>query len=86
MAYVITKPCIGVKDTACVAVCPCDSIHPTRDEADFAKVDMLYIDPDHCIDCDMCLHECPVAAIYPDKEVPAEFTDFIERNAAYFRK
>jgi hypothetical protein len=30
MAFVITKPCIGVKDTACIVVCPVDVIHPTK--------------------------------------------------------
>ena len=37
MAYVIAQPCIGVKDTACVTVCPCDCIHPKADEAGFAQ-------------------------------------------------
>lgn len=65
MAYVIAKPCIGVKDTACVAICPCDCIHPTRDETDFDSAEQLYIDPQHCIDCGLCVAECPVAAIFP---------------------
>ena len=86
MAYVITKPCIGVKDTACVTACPVDCIHPTKSEADFEKEEMLYIDPGTCIDCNMCLDECPVKAIFRDEDVPAEFAEFIERNAAYYRK
>ncbi len=86
MAYVITKPCIGVKDTACVTACPVDCIHPTKLEADFASVEMLYIDPVECIDCGACIDECPVKAIFRDEDVPMEFTDFIERNAAYYRK
>jgi ferredoxin len=28
MAYIIAEPCIGVKDTACVKVCPVDYIDP----------------------------------------------------------
>ena len=51
MTYVITEPCIDVKDTACVDVCPVDCIHPTKNEDDFGNVDMLFIDPDECIDC-----------------------------------
>src|SRR3978361_27676 len=86
MVYVIAKPCIGVKDTACVVVCPVDCIHPTKDEADFAAVEMLYIDPTPCIDCHLCAGECPVNAIFPQDDLPAEWADFMERNAAYYRK
>jgi ferredoxin len=86
MAYVIAQPCIGVKDTACVAVCPLDCIHPTKDEAGFSLSDMLYIDPDNCIHCHLCVEECPVNAIFPEDDIPAEWADYIEKNAAYFRK
>lgn len=86
MVYVITQPCIGVKDTACVAVCPVDCIHPTKDEAEFAAVDMLHIDPDVCVGCGLCVDECPVHAIFEQEDVPPQWMSFIERNAAYFRK
>ena len=33
MTYVITEPCIGVKDASCVDVCPVDCIHATDDDA-----------------------------------------------------
>ena len=46
MAYVIAEPCIGQKDNSCVEVCPVDCIHPTPDEPDYDKVEMLYIDPE----------------------------------------
>ncbi|MDB5290258.1 MAG: 4Fe-4S ferredoxin, iron-sulfur binding domain protein [Phycisphaerales bacterium] len=85
MAYVIAQPCIGVKDTACVTVCPVDCIHPLNEEADFASVDQLYIDPIDCIGCGLCVDECPVKAIFAEDDVPAEWHDFIEKNAAYFR-
>jgi ferredoxin len=85
MAYVIAQPCIGVKDTACVTVCPVDVIHPTADEEGFASAEQLFINPDHCIDCGLCVHECPVAAIFADTDLPAQWTGFIEKNAAYFR-
>jgi NAD-dependent dihydropyrimidine dehydrogenase PreA subunit len=86
MAYVITKPCINVKDTACVVACPMDVIHPTKDEPAFASADQLFINPDGCIDCNMCVSECPVNAIYQDSDVPAAWSDFIEKNAAFFRE
>ena len=86
MAYVIALPCIGVKDTACVAVCPCDCIHPTKDEAGFETAEMLYIDPGSCIDCNLCMDECPVKAIFPQDDLPAEWRHFIEKNAEHFVK
>ena len=87
MAFVIAKPCVGVKDTACVTVCPVDCIHPTKDEADaFSAEDMLYIDPDTCIDCGLCVDECPVKAIFPQEDLPAEWSEFLGRNAEYYKK
>jgi NAD-dependent dihydropyrimidine dehydrogenase PreA subunit len=86
MAYVITKACIDVKDTACVDVCPMDCIHPTKFEAGFADAKQLFINPVECIDCGMCVAECPVNAIYQDQDVPVEFEEFIQRNAAHFQK
>jgi len=47
--YIIAEPCVGTKDTACVDVCPVDCIHPRKDEAGFEAAEMLYIDPDVCI-------------------------------------
>ena len=86
MAHVITQPCVGVKDTACVTACPVDCIHPTRDEPGFEAAAMLHIDPDTCIGCDLCVDECPVRAIFPEDDVPAEWHGFVERNAAFYRK
>lgn len=86
MAYTITEPCIGVKDTACVDACPVDCIHPTRDEPGYETEEMLYIDPETCIDCGACEPECPVEAIFENEYVPEKWQDFIERNAAYYRK
>lgn len=84
MTHVIAEPCIGTKDTACVAVCPVDCIHPTREAADFDHEEMLYIDPSVCIDCGLCVDECPVRAIFPEDELPEEWASFKERNALYF--
>lgn len=85
MPYVIAQPCIGVKDTACVTVCPVDCIHPTPKEDGFAEVDQLFINPSECIDCDACVEECPVAAIFAEDDLPAEWASFIEKNAGYFQ-
>jgi ferredoxin len=86
MPYVIAKPCVGVKDTACIVVCPTDVIHPTPAEAEFTSVDQLYIEPTQCIDCMLCAGECPVNAIFADHDVPEEWQDFIEKNAAWYRR
>ena len=86
MSHIIAQPCIGTKDTACVAVCPVDCIHPTKDEPTFAEAEMLYIDPDTCIDCGLCVDECPVKAIFPQEDLPAEWAAFIEKNTEYYKK
>ena len=77
---VVTDPCIGTKDTACVDVCPVDCIHPTDGEGE----PILYIDPDECIDCGACEPECPVEAIFAEDDLPEEWSRFTEINAKYF--
>ena len=72
MAYVVTEPCINCKYTKCAAVCPVDAF---REGPNF-----LAIDPNECIDCDACVSECPVEAIYPDDEVPTEWEHYIDLN------
>jgi ferredoxin len=42
---------------------------------------MLYIHPEECIDCEACVPECPVEAIFLDTNVPAEWTSYIQLNA-----
>ena len=84
MPYVITDPCIGTKDTACVDVCPVDCIHPRKDEPEFEQARMLYIHPAECIDCGACIPACPVAAIYDSPEsCPPSQHRLIEANAVY---
>ena len=84
MAFVITDPCIGTKDAACVDVCPVDCIHPRKDEPEFATTTMLYIHPDECIDCGACVPACPVAAIYDSPEsTPVSQKELIDANAVY---
>src|SRR5678810_109625 len=82
MPFVITDPCIGTKDTACVDVCPVDCIHPRKDEPEFETAAMLYIHPEECIDCGACVPACPVAAIYDGLDsTPASQKALIEANA-----
>jgi ferredoxin len=78
MAYVVTAPCFGCKYTDCVVVCPTDCFR----EGD----EMLYINPDDCIDCNQCVPECPVEAIFPEWEVPEKWHDFIQLNAEMSKK
>ncbi len=80
MAYVICEPCVDVKDTACVAVCPVDCIY------DFDGENMLYIQPEECIDCDACRPECPVEAIFPLAEVPGQWQSYIAVNVEAFER
>lgn len=72
MAMVVTKPCEGCKYTDCVVVCPAECFHEGET--------MLYIDPEYCIDCEACIPECPVEAIYHEDNVPEEWTSYIELN------
>lgn len=85
MAFFITDPCIGTKDTACVDACPVDCIHPKKDEKqEFEEATMLFIDPDECIDCGACVPVCPVTAIYAsEEEVPQSQALLVEANKMY---
>src|SRR6187455_928302 len=84
MPFIITDPCIGTKDTACVDVCPVDCIHPRKDEPEFEQATMLYIHPDECIDCGACVPACPVSAIYDSPEsTPATQKQLVDANAIY---
>ncbi len=73
MTYVVTESCIKCKLTDCVEVCPVDCFHEGPN--------MLVIDPEECIDCTLCVPECPVEAIFSDDELPAEQQQFLELNA-----
>jgi ferredoxin len=84
MPYVITDPCIGTKDTACVDVCPVDCIHPRQDEVEFPGTRVLFIHPHECIDCGACIPACPVAAIYDSVDsTPASQHMLVAANAVY---
>jgi ferredoxin len=72
MAYVVCEPCRDCKYTDCVVVCPTECFY--QDE------EMLYIDPEHCIDCGACVPECPVEAIFAEDAVPAQWTSYVQLN------
>ena len=86
MAYVIAEPCIGIKDTACVDVCPVDCIHPRKDETDFPSETQLYINPDECIDCGACVPVCPVTAIFALDDLPEKWAGFAAANAEWYKQ
>jgi ferredoxin len=75
MAFVIAEPCIGVKDKACIDVCPMDCIHGTDQDGI----------PDECIDCDGCVPVCPVEAIFPADKIPGKWKHYVQINAEYFK-
>lgn len=72
MTYVVTSACVGHKYQDCVAVCPVEAF---REMATY-----LVIDPDECIDCNACVSECPVDAIFPDYDLPDEESEWLEKN------
>lgn len=75
MSHIVAEPCIKCKYTDCVAVCPVDCFHE--------GVNCLVIDPETCIDCGLCIPECPVTAIYTEEDLPEKWSDFVEMNAKY---
>jgi NAD-dependent dihydropyrimidine dehydrogenase PreA subunit len=77
MSYcVITEPCIGVKDKACVDACPMDCIYNGEDQ--------MFIHPDDCIDCGACIPVCPVEAIFSVADVPEQWAGFIQKARTHF--
>jgi len=73
MTFVVTDNCSGCRFTECILVCPVECFH-YDDE-------MLYIDPVECIDCAACVPECPVQAIYEEKNLPEDKRGWIGINA-----
>lgn len=73
MTYVVTESCIKCKYTDCVDVCPVDCFHEGPN--------FLVIDPEECIDCTLCVAECPAEAIFAEDDVPSAQMEFIALNA-----
>ena len=77
MTYVVSENCVKCKYTDCVEVCPVDCFHEGPN--------FLVIDPEECIDCNLCVAECPAQAIFPEDDVPADQRQFIALNAELAR-
>ena len=87
MAFVICEPCLGVKDRACVEVCPVVCIHEGKHGGKNGGFpDMLFINPAECIDCNLCPTECPVDAIFHEEEVPPEWEPYVALNRRFFEE
>lgn len=78
MAFVVTEPCVDCKYTDCVVVCPADCFYEGER--------MLYIAPDECLDCEACVPECPVEAIFHEDLVPDAQRSYIALNAEQARR
>ena len=78
MTHIVSESCIKCKYTDCVDVCPVDCFREGPN--------MLVIDPDECIDCAVCIPECPVNAIYAEEDVPADQIQFIKLNVELSQK
>ncbi len=73
MTYVVTESCIRCKYMDCVVVCPVDCFYEGQN--------MLVINPEECIDCGVCVPECPAEAIIADTVPEAEH--WVEMNRKY---
>ena len=73
MTYTVCEPCVNCRYTDCVVVCPVEAFH-LDDNA-------VWINPETCIDCDACVPECPVEAIYSDLALPEQYADWLPLNA-----
>ena len=85
MPHVIAEPCRGPRCAACLSVCPIDCIGPTPLAPSWPRMGMLCIDPDRCIDCGLCVDECPTGAVFAEEDLPAGWRTYTLINAAYFR-
>lgn len=73
MTFVVAESCIRCKYTDCVEVCPVDCFHEGPN--------FLVIDPEECIDCALCVPECPAEAIFAEDDLPAAMAHFRALNA-----
>lgn len=72
MTYVVTENCVRCKYTDCVDACPVECFHEGPN--------FLVIDPEGCIDCGVCVPECPIGAIYAEADLPPDQHAFIALN------
>ena len=79
MTHVVTENCIKCKHTDCVVVCPVDCF--------YEGPNFLAINPDECIDCGVCIPECPVDAIVQDDDKNIQNMDFwVDLNSRLAKK
>lgn len=78
MPHVVVGRCVDCRYTDCCTVCPVDCFWEIPEPA------MLVIDPDTCIDCELCVPECPINAIYPESELPEAYEEWTAKNAELF--
>ena len=78
MTHVVAEPCSGCRYTDCVVVCPVECFYEGEQ--------MLYIQPEECIDCEACVPECPVEAIYHEDNLPEEWASYTALNAEMAEK
>lgn len=78
MTHVVAEPCFDCKYTDCVVVCPVDCFYQSEQ--------LLYIHPDECIDCEACVPECPVEAIFHEDNLPEQWKEYAELNAKMARQ
>ena len=78
MTYIVTEKCVDCVYTDCVSVCPVDAFHELPDR--------LYINPETCIDCNACVDECPVQAIYPEEDLPGEWNKYVQINIVWYEE
>ena len=72
MTFVVKAECVKCKYADCVEVCPVECFYEGED--------MLYVNPDECIDCDACAPACPVGAVVPEDETEQHW---IDKNANF---
>ncbi len=66
MTYVVQEACVKCKYGDCVEVCPVNCFYEDNE--------MLYINPEECIDCSACVPACPVEAIVAEDEAEDVWT------------
>jgi ferredoxin len=71
MTHVVAEPCVDCKYTDCVVVCPVECFYEGER--------MLYIHPEECIDCEACVPECPVEAIFYEDNLPEKWASYTEQ-------
>lgn len=74
--HIVTERCVNCRYTYCAVACPVQCFYEIT-----APHHMLVIDPNTCIDCEACVPECPVNAIWPEHELPDAYASWKDFNA-----